>query len=139
MEKQRGSSGSEEEGAEGAGLRPRSQGLILLLLLLSRLGERDLGPASTRRPCTESGGVGLRGGGSLTFHGILLGSHDVDEGALQGVHVQAVVHSGAVLQNTQRGGGVGKQRCKHSFSVLRFSQINRPARNNKQTRVVARG
>lgn len=48
------------------------------------LDERDLGPAS------------------LTFHGILLGSHDVDEGALQGVHVQAVVHSGAVLK-TQRG------------------------------------
>lgn len=48
-------------------------------------------------------------GGSLTFHGILLGSHDVDEGALQGVHVQAVVHSGAVLQNTQWVGGGGEK------------------------------
>lgn len=49
-------------------------------------------------------GGGGAGGASLTFHGILLGSHDVDEGALQGVHVQAVIHSGAVLQNTEGGG-----------------------------------
>lgn len=44
-----------------------------------------------------------KGKGNLTFHRILLSSHDVNQGALQGVHVQAIVHSGAVLKNTRKG------------------------------------
>lgn len=84
----------------GAGLRPRSQSLLLLLLLPSaNVISARLGPAARARRRARSGAA------SLTFHGILLGSHDVDEGALQGVHVQAVVHSGAVLQNTRGAGG----------------------------------
>lgn len=93
---------------QGAGLRLRSQGLLFLLLPSANVISARLGPAARARRRGRGGR-----GGSLTFHGILLGSHDVDEGALQGVHVQAVVHSGAVLQNTR--GGDRKQRCEHPF------------------------
>lgn len=65
----------------------------------------------------------LKGKGSLTFHRILLSSHDVNQRALQGVHVQTVVHSGAVLENTQ---------------VRRF-YIRPGSELTKQTRVVMRG
>lgn len=61
---------------------------------------------------------------SLTFHGILLGSHDVDEGALQGVHVQAVVHSGALLKtHTGQKENTG---VSPPFPLQGFLQIGRP-------------
>ncbi len=60
--------------------------------------------------------------GELTFHWILLSSHDVDKRALQRVHVQTVVHSGAVLKNT---------RCEALF--------NADAELIKQTQVMMHG
>lgn len=100
MEKQRSSSGERGEGNRGR------DSASLLGPTPSLFDGRDLVPAS------------------LTFHGILLGSHDVDQGALQGVHVQAVVHSGAVLQNTKRA--ERKQGCQSVRGVfLRLLQITR--------------
>lgn len=69
-----------------------------------------------------------KGRGSLTFHRILLGAHDVNQRALQGVHVETVVHSGAVLEKTGRcevltrlGRGAQRRQNIQHMSLMRGS------------------
>lgn len=70
-------------------------------------------PLPATPPPPPPGWTQKRGKGRLTFHRILLGAHDVDQGALQGVHVETVVHSGAVLEKHTGVSGAGRKHSTH--------------------------
>lgn len=69
----------------------------------------------------------------VTFQGVLLSPHDVDQGALQRVHVEAVKWPGSFLQRGQKWG-------ETPFSFIHFASkpqavftVDRPSRSTGET------
>lgn len=83
-------------------------GPVTSLHRATRASSANMIAPPTHDTTSPPGWTQKRGKGRLTFHRILLGAHDVDQRALQGVHVEAVVHSGAVLEKHTGVSGAGR-------------------------------